>query len=438
MDIRAWERITNPAPVTTNPVTLNDLSSFLDASLRPHILTSPITTIYVSSSGSDTTGTGAVGAPFATIKRALQRIAYANLSNVTIQLADAGPFALPAMNPLWNFVTLVGTETIEDTRTISSVTSTTAGKEVVFVVSGATLADDAWRDRHLSLTGVLSNARGFVVERNVGNTIYAKMYNRTFTSDVQTSPAGGTVNLLSFSEVQAPTSTAFTSSFQANIQKCKITGSTSTIFCQATDKVEFRYCQIEVAQLNAGRAGGIYAISCSIANYGTANGVIQGRNRADVRLGYGTVVSDRNCAANQCFLQFREGSFFVREGLVGLRGLDANGIKFDGGNAQIIPASATVTGHLWFDDYAASAAASSCSGAIKINTDQISNGGFYSFGQIKGKVNAAYSITSSIDAHVLASASSDLLDTTGTFTTSADNGATASTTNADGTLINIL
>jgi len=51
------------------------------------------TTIYVETTGSDTTGDGSIGLPFATVKRALDSIAYYTIANLIIIKMGAGEFA---------------------------------------------------------------------------------------------------------------------------------------------------------------------------------------------------------------------------------------------------------------------------------------------------------------------------------------------------------
>ena len=100
----------------------------LAASAKGLIATS--TTIYVATSGSDTTGTGASGAPYASISKALSSIAgklIASGTTVTIQVAD-GTYAINSPividHPDADKIQILGNTAAETTVAISSIDTT--------------------------------------------------------------------------------------------------------------------------------------------------------------------------------------------------------------------------------------------------------------------------------------------------------------------------
>lgn len=93
-------------------------------------LISTNTTIYVSTTGSDTTGTGASGAPYATIAKALSSIASKLIASgvvVTIQCAD-GSYAVSSTitidHPDGDKIQIIGNVSAETTVAISSIDTT--------------------------------------------------------------------------------------------------------------------------------------------------------------------------------------------------------------------------------------------------------------------------------------------------------------------------
>lgn len=388
------------------------------------------TDIYVdSSTGSDTSGDGTSGAPVATYTKAVSLAPQDVGSNVNLNFAGAGPYAVPLVNDTQTNLSIVGTETVVETRSISSVSSISTNGGIVFVVSGTTLTDGIWKNRHLSVTGVLSNTRNIAVIDNVGNTVYGVMYTRASVSSAQTSPAGGSVNLLQFTEFALSGTTSFINSIQLNFKNCYFSGN-QTLFANATDKVQFWKCRMEVGSINAGRGGGIYLHSSTIGNFGNStSGVIAARTGADVRIGYGSVITNKNSGANNNFvsidlnamLSFEEGCVFSS--------LDSKGIQVENGFINVVSQANL---KVIFDK---SKGTANCASAFKIN----SNGGVgtsYNLPNCQGGITGAYLVAAKNGANVVVDSSSSVTTSGNTNAVSADGGSNPSCINVnDGTRI---
>lgn len=424
--------------VLNNPRDVSAFAHEIDISERLFFVSDPLTTVYCNAdTGDDDTGDGSFANPFAQPRRASQRIALANgvLKTIFLQAATA-QYVINETIFAYMFINIEGEQVIEETRDITAVGAAGFTTGIVCTVNNragqSTLVDDAWENRILSVTNVLSNARGIIVHRNVGNVIYGIMHNRTFTSDAQTNPTTtGDLNLLKLPEVLFTGSVGMLANFQMNFRFIKAVGATADLFCNATDKIEFRYCQVEVRNITGGRGGGVFMTSSSLALYGTATtGILQARNGGDLRLGWGTVVTDKNAAVNSCWLNIGEDSKLVWEGYVFFRGLDTNGIFFNGANSFVLSTSGA-NNFVYFDDYPA---AGSNAAAFKINQSNTVGGFIYGIPRCIGKVNNNFYIYAQLGADVTCNILSAIVTLLGTNTVTTD-GTNPSAQSADGTVI---
>lgn len=431
--------------VLANPRIASKLADFLDADYRRQLNTSAGTTLYVNNStGSDTTGTGAVGAPFASINRAIQFVPEKNTSTVTISLANTG--VAYAMTGPYN--TLVNTNIVGDislgtARNITTVTTSTDTNGVQIIVDGANLTQDEWEGRILTLTGILSDSRQLIVRRNNATvagstTLYCIMSNKN--NALNDSQAGvttsGDVQLQTLPEIAFTGTTYILGSAQLNFRNIKATGSTADIFCNATDKPEFRYCEVNLRSVTGGRGGGVYFIASSLNMVGnSSNGILRGRFNGDIRLGYGCVVTDRNAAANSNFLDFQSNSFMTFEGNVFFRGLDGEGIKLNSANCVVLTTAGS-NNYVTFDN---DTGTPTCAAAFSINlVGTTSNGNKYVIPFCQGKVNNDYYIDATANANVAANVFSTIQTTNalgGVADVRAQNSGGRSARGADGTAI---
>lgn len=427
--------ISGDHPVLENPITSTELADFLEETYRPFFPSSSApTTIYVATTGNDTTGTGSSGNPYATILKALQIVAIANSNNpVTIQLADAGPFDLPSVWIGNSLVTVKGTSTVEESRTATTV-SVDANEGIVFTVDGATLADDAWRDRHLNFPNLFGGVRNAIVKRNVGNTIYAVMYANTTPANPQNNPNGQQVDLLSFTELQHQTSLVNygLSNFLLIFQNIKLTGN-SNFLMKAGDDIRFWQCQIESRQIHSSRCN-IQLYSTSLAGVGdTTNGFLLASFFGEMTTGYGFVFSDRNATSpDTAFARFRENSNWKFIGINFFRGL-GKAIELDGAAMFDSGPGLSIAGYTVFDN---DTGTPTCQAGFKINSRDSGNGGNYFFPVMSGEVLSDYLVEAERGAYCELPDGTNVTTATGTNTVSADAGATASSYNvADSTVI---
>lgn len=393
------------------------------------------TELYVNSStGSDTSGDGSSGNPYATIARALLDIGIANNGFKTIYLQDAGPHTCPSGLNLNSLITIRGIAATEDTRNVTGTPTVVSTQGVTFDVDGATLADDAWRGRHLYLPNLLGGTRNIVVKRNVGNTIYGIMYvNNGTLSNQQSSPVGQEVQLLSFPEVELDTGINNYGLFNFFLifQYIKLTGN-ANLLMKAGDTVRFHMTQLEMRQLHSSRAP-IEVYSSSFNGIGdTTNGSFLSSFNGDIVFGYGVAWGDMNAtSASTAFGRVREDAQFRRIGIVHFRGL-GKAIEMDGSNTSNIGQAIGVVGDLIFDN---DTGTPSCAGGFLINSRNSSDGGFHTFGKIVGEVTSDNIIDAQRGAYVDLDPTSTVTTGNGTATVSADGGTTQSSRNADGTTI---
>lgn len=401
-------------PAILNVADAQELGEFFENTNRPAYTDASVgSTIYVDTAGSDVTGDGTVGSPFASIQKATQLIGWSDNSLRTIQLG-AGTFTLPNSIAGLNNVTIQGTQTITETRNISSPV-TTLREGVVFTVDGATLTNDEWRDRHLQY----SSTRNIVVTRNIGNVIYGIIYRTNSVSDLQFD-ISGTVGLIEFTTLQTP------SAVDANINLCsgltfkflKLTSQSSRdILIKGNPGVNFWGCQWEVRRP---------VIEDSTVNYwsgsftgGGQDGMLYIGARSTVSIGAGMVFSDRLAGFNGCWINNSFGSTLQHNGLLFFRGLDATGIRTDAGKVEDISGlSSLISGKVIFDDYAAT-----CSGFYDFNSQTTGVDSVSIMPEMTGQTTANYITEARNGAFIIHNSASDVATGLGTMTVSATAGA---------------
>ncbi len=410
-------------------VSSGSIDAYVRSVFRPYRDASfALTDIYVSTSGSDSNNDGSIGSPFATIAKAVSIIPISVDFQVVIHLASAG-LNFPTRMPFYNNITIRGEETVADTRTISSVSSVSNDNGIVFTVGGAALTANQWKGQHLHVTTALTGTRNIIsVYNDTSNVISGPMYTRASPSDAQGNPSGGSVDLITYTQAALTAATIVIGSTNFNIEMVNITGNFS-FFALATDKVNIWKCKTEVKNFIAGRSGGLYLLSCTIANFGDGtNGVLAFRNGGDLRLGFGTVVTDINSGANLNFISGQAAAIFTTEGGVVFSNLDARGIELDNCNMfSISQANLKII----FEEYSGSS--SNAAGFIINSLNGV--GLNYSISEAHGGVLSDYYVKAKGNANVKIASSTSVTTATVTNAVSADGGTTAVALVADGTRI---
>lgn len=418
--------ITGNHPALLNPTTPTLLADFLEKTNRPTYTDPSVpSTIYVSTTGSDTTGDGTVGNPFATIQKATQLIGWADNSLRVIQLS-AGTFDLPESVVALNNIRIQGTATIVETRNISSPT-TTLREGVVFTVDGATLANDAWRDRHLRY----SSTRNMVVTRNVGNTIYGMLYRTNAVSDLQFN-ISGTVSLLDFTTLRTLSTTDTTMSLNNNLvfsDVKMVSQSARDIVFSGNADIQFWRVQWEVRR--AVVQDSLVRFDSTTYTGGGSNGMLFMDTGAKVSMGASSTFSDRLAGFNGCWINNSFGGEFQHNGLLFFRGLDTTGIRTDAGRVTDISSqSSLISGKVIFDDVSPTN-----NGFYNFNSQATGVGGFSTLPELDGQINLNYIVQAQKGAQIRYNASSTLTTATGTNTVSADGGSTNCAIGVDETRI---
>lgn len=388
-----------------------------------------LSTIYVSTLGNDVTGDGSIGNPYATIAKAVSIIPVSQATQVVIQLVGVGPYDLPTRLVFYNNITIQGEETVVDTRAITAVTSASNTNGIVFTVGGAALTANQWKGRHLHVTGALSGGRNIIcAENTVANLVSGPMYLRASNGDAQESPAGGSVDLIQYTELRLTAATIAIASTNLNIQLVKMTGNFS-YFSLATDKVNIWKSELYVKNIISGRAGGTYVLSSTIGCFGdSSSGVASCRNGGDIRFGFGTLLTDINSGANVNFFSGSASGIFTTEGGVVWSNLDSRGIELDNVNMFSISQANL---KMVFEKY--SGASSNAKGFVINSLGGI--GQNYSIAESHGGVLSTYFVEAENNAHVKLAASTSVTTSGTTNAVSADGGTTNVSLVADGTRI---
>lgn len=391
-------------------------------------------TVYVATTGSDSTGLGTSGSPWATIDRALQFIGLNNPANVTISLG-AGTFTMPTvLNQLVN-ITFSGTvSTTESALPVASIQRQSQARRLVFTITrGSTLADDAWRGKLISFSnaGTLSNQRGWVVA-NQGNKLFVEVGQSLASAQLTTS---STISLLSLdTNLRYLTgNNTLTSSSLVQTTACQITGDAAgrIPFFVATDKWQFNDCYFAVNRPQIGQAGGAWFFRCYINSLGdTTEGLLSIVRGGNCRIGQGSVIDTQNAATNEKFIRVAQDAKLSFDGPLTVRGLEAKGFFVEGANTFVEGGVDVLDTILFFDFDNTS---TTCAGAFQVNQAGEGSGGTVTLPTLNGTISGNYSVLATKDAYVRYNASSSLATALGTNTVSADSGTSLSSQNIDGT-----
>jgi len=432
-------RIAEPYRLLGDPSTLNEYIKAAVAASRTYFnLGSAMTNIYVdSTNGDNDTGDGTTGNPYQTIGRAYMDIPMGSEATHKIVLKNTdAPHDLDFTVHNATFVTIEGVPEVEETRNISSVSSTTTARGIVFDVDGATLTDEEWQGRILYVNDVLGNQRQIIVRHNDGNTIYGRMSSRTGIDSAQFSPAGGTVDLMKFPELACGSgSTIATANLEFTLSKVKITGDNLYI---ESGRMTIQYSEVDdLTQIG----GEVFYISSSLnPNDGGDLPFIQSYGGNRVRFYAGCVITDRNITGTGYYLSVAPGGEFTVVGGLDIVGMNSLGIDV---NAGIVAQAGWFVGSqspIYFDDDLGSG---SCEGGINCETDR-SLGDFDTYRTVAsqvylaeavGTIDGDYVVTGQRGTQATLDSACDVDTDLGTNTVSADGGTTNNWSAPDGTLI---
>ena len=406
-------------------------ASFPSSSVR-HTVGTGTTEIYVSSIGSDTSGDGSAGFPYATVRRALVDVPAWNDTDVTIRVA-AGSYAVPRVITDIYKTTIQGTVSVGGTGTISNVVSQSKPRGRVVDVTGFSLTAD--------------DLKGSIVKFTSGAAVddYAVVYGNDATA------AGVTRVYMTTDDSGALTNVNVTDTFDVQVLETilefhdsAVIGSChefffhdaviesggpgySVITHQLTGRVEYRRCQVgEISRMICGTSAQMRFWTSYIGARGTTSfGILQGAE-GSTYLRQGTVIDGTTCPnPNSAFLSVANGSLFWL-GLVVFRATKF--LKID--SANVAGASTSFNDDSFFFEDNPSLS-NNCQG-VQINALN-GRGGRVRLPRLEGAVTSAYAVAAQSGAVVDFPASSGV--TFAASQSSADGGTTRSKRQPDGTLI---
>lgn len=429
-------RVRGDKPVLDNPKKTQGVADHLEATYRPAYNSPSIvgSTIYVDTTGDDVTGDGTVGNPFATVTKAVQLIGTLNDTVVTVQLG-AGSFVPPTVMSEFNWVTFVGTYSVSETRTISSVDTLSDADGIALTIDGGPFADDVLRGQLIQWTsGAASRDYGWIY-RNTGNQIFVT------NEDPTSMPAIVATDTIDFVTLESSLDwrdvPVIENCVQLNFQYLNMTDDAANgrfLFILSTDKPQFRYCFWDMAIIQTGGYGRSDIWCNYVATKGTGRGVLTGRNESFTEIRRGTVIDCElnTSAASSRFIQFSAGARLSYEGMIVIRGIeDARGIQCDG-------TQASATGGIGTHDtlrFETEGATPSCIAGFVINTTGEGTGGNMQLPNLHGEVTSTYAIKATGGAKVILGLASSLVTASVDNAVSATNGFSATAFGAGGTII---
>lgn len=403
------------------------------------------TTIFVETTGNDTTGDGlTVGTAYATSTRALQDAPTNNGTNVTIQ-HGSGTFPLPLTLANLNFITFRGSVSVSNTVTIANVVGAANNVGVIVDVNGLAVAADDLYGRMFRFTNGPASGLWGVILRNDATAGTTRLYctqeppSANLNSSIVVPAVGNTIEIVSLDTTwQLQGQVSITSSTQANFQEGNLSGAAigNVLFAVGTDKPSFYRCILTntFRRIQAGTAGRVHLDCCSIQTDGLNDlGMLAAVNGGTMLIQRGSAVLGRDAAANSNFISAIQGGNLAFRNFVGFRSMtDAIRIQGGGmyGDAGIGPEDV-----LYFEN-ASGAGASNTGAAIRINPGGFAASGLdgnYITQNLEGAVTGNYALTARLGAKVIIAG--QISAALGVRAVSSDNGTTQRAISKDGTVI---
>lgn len=382
-----------------------------------------------SNTGSDETGDGQETNPFASIERAVQMFGASNVGG-NILLDGMGTYEFPTVMTQNSRFNIVGVPYVDETITSYTVDSISQAEGVVITITRTpTLANNEWQGKILQGTWG-GQTRAINIAKNVGNTIYGVVTGIEFLNSEQITPSGD-LDLLIQPEVNIPSSVTPYSNQLISFRQCKITG--GAIFLSISGRLDFFFCELNNQRFSSLTSRSLI-LGSTISMTGIDRGIIQVNNSAVVRLGQGTVITDKNISsADRNFVQVSTGGkleFTAGVHVQGFKGFRANNGVIsanDSGNSNSLE-------NYFYDD---------CEFGYILN-DQLPAGTFaaprdiggeYFLPKSTGEITGDYYVQAERSAVALIESGTDVTTATGTNTVSADGGTGNVCIAADGTRI---
>ncbi len=435
---------------------LSSALSYIDSNYKPFWPTaSTTTTLYVRTTGNDSTGDGTIGLPFLTIQRALQFIPVLNGPAAIRTTIDIGPgvFTFPRILEA-NYTTFQGTTTVEDTLTIDSDTAVIANNTAGIVISvtstGGPYAADELRGRQIVWTsGTSSGNTGWIYRNDVtssGITLIYATHDSGTTAGIESMAVGNTIDLISLdTTIEYPGGSAvIQNSVQCNFTELNVsaTSSSTNLFCLTTDKIDYSKVYFDGSdtfdKLQVGGFGRAFLTNCYYAGAGPfgSEAFLSAKNNGFLQINRGTVLDAdlNNSNANRRYVEGEAGSLMAFAGHVVCRGFDNDRI-FEMDGIGVFPVGGIDAFDTILIEDENGTNTYQVGPVFKVNSTGAGQGGWYQFPNTHGSITADYTVEAENCACVAMGSSSTITDATGTNSVSADGGTSNSAASPDTTFI---
>ena len=391
-----------------------------------HPPSSSVITIYVATTGNDTTGDGTVGSPFLTLRRAQMALAQFPIAANVISVG-AGTFDISGFFPTCS-VTIQGTLTASTTATISSITSAEHSTGTIAVVTGLNVLNNALVGTLVKYTsGPANNIYGIIY----GNSATAGGNTTVYISHGQgsvayTAPvAGNTFQLQTHSTIL--NGQASYRGGGITIQDCSLTGTAAQLVgVSPATAMTFSRCLFTGLGAINHTGGNITLTTCYLGMAGNSLRGIFRSTAGLVTFSSGCVINGANAGTNN-YLLYQKGVNVDWSGNTIVRSL--RGIRFEGSDS-VISTPGT------FNTLVFETKDNSNTGAIFVNTEASGDGvgGNVYLPNLFGQVTGNWAVDARLNAVVYLGTSSSLVAVQGTNAVTV-NGSTATSWAPEGTII---
>lgn len=411
----AWSVATDWA----SSVLLN-IAVTMDAGYQPgQPLSAAAVVVYVSATGNDTTGTGTVGNPFLTIRKAETKIAEFPISSANVINIGLGTFDFAGFRGI-NGVEYKGTMVDGSTVTISSISL--SGSDITMVVTGATATLNSLVGQYLKHSAGLYSCIRSNTATSGGNTTIVACLNNT--------NAAATLPLVSSTAIIQASGTFLSGGpsirgGSVQITDCTPVGGASVLWgTSPTAATTWR--RINFAQIGGMNSeGGL--VNLETCYMGSLGGSLRGIGRVRGGLLYvkaGCIFSGVNAGANNFFTITRNSTI----DWAGPCAMDSmSGFVFENSKSQVteFPGSWNVIG-----------VGAACTKVIEADVDLKGNsvGSILFLPKMLGSVNGNWLVNARGNAFVKLDSATSVTTLLGTNTTSVD-GTNQGASNQDGTTI---
>jgi hypothetical protein len=410
------------------------------------------TTIYVdATNGDDSLGDGTSSSPLATIAQALSLIPRDRPGEETYTVSvAAGTYTddLAGIHTLLDRVSITGTVTDGTAYNISSVgaSSEANGNILTLDTPNETYTQDQLRkQRVLFQSGAYGWIYGNAATTGAAGSETTVVY-VSYGDDTFATPSTSTTLTFQTLETEIVTTAQHLTligceTLAFNDIAFDLQGATKGIFAYRSSRIDLNRCYVSARQVVAGAEGRLQIVTSYLSLKGVSGGFkrwggVRAADKAVLTLSSGIVVdfaSENQAAAGRHIIAQHTGSLEY-EGEVVCLGLGTSGILSEGGYVGYVPGTIKQSGTPFFRfALAGDGSTVTCSNGFKFNNLQ----GVGGYGELRayGEVASDYMVTSTRNGYVWIDGDTSVTDATGTNTVSADDGSTASSSNADGTLI---